>query len=167
MKLGPRYKVKFRRRREGKTNYRYRLKLLKSGLPRAVVRCTNRNIIVQFVEYDPIGDKVIASCVSSILKKQFNWKYSTANTPAAYLSGLLTGVKARDAGVKKAVLDIGLHTPTRSSRVFATLKGILDAGIEIPHGDEIFPSTERLMGKHISPDMENVVLEIKKKILEE
>ncbi|EQD30588.1 50S ribosomal protein L18P, partial [mine drainage metagenome] len=37
MSTGPRYRVAFRRRREGKTDYRARLRLLKSDRPRAVV----------------------------------------------------------------------------------------------------------------------------------
>ena len=51
-KFGPRYKVPFRRRREAKTNYRHRLKLLKSGLPRAVVRKSLKHTTVQFIKYD-------------------------------------------------------------------------------------------------------------------
>ncbi|MDK2384746.1 MAG: 50S ribosomal protein L18, partial [Candidatus Korarchaeota archaeon] len=38
MARSARYKVRFRRRREGKTDYKKRLALLKSGLPRMVVR---------------------------------------------------------------------------------------------------------------------------------
>ncbi len=42
-----RYKVKFRRRREGKTNYYKRREMIKSGLPRLVVRRTNRYVIAR------------------------------------------------------------------------------------------------------------------------
>ena len=35
------YEVKFKRRNEGKTNYKKRLAMLKSGRPRAVIRKTN------------------------------------------------------------------------------------------------------------------------------
>ena len=57
MATGPRYKVPFRRRREGRTDYRHRAALLRGKLPRAVVRKSNRNITVQLVTYDDKGDK--------------------------------------------------------------------------------------------------------------
>ena len=45
MATGPRYAVKFRRRREGKTDYKKRLNLLKSELPRFIVRISNKYIL--------------------------------------------------------------------------------------------------------------------------
>ena len=60
MATGARYKVPFRRRREGRTNYRSRLALLRSGSLRAVVRKTNSKIIVQFIKYQPNGDEIMA-----------------------------------------------------------------------------------------------------------
>ncbi|MBT3583115.1 50S ribosomal protein L18, partial [Candidatus Woesearchaeota archaeon] len=47
MASGPRYTVKFRRRRAGKTNYHNRLALLLSRKPRLVIRKTNKYIICQ------------------------------------------------------------------------------------------------------------------------
>ena len=73
MAKGPRYKVPLRRRREGKTNYRKRLKLLLSGRPRLVVRVTNNRVIAQIVEYDPKGDKVVVGVDSSMLR-EYGWK---------------------------------------------------------------------------------------------
>ena len=61
MAHGPLYRVAFRRRREGKTDYRRRLALLKSRETRVVVRSTNSNIIVQFVDYTEQGDLVGAT----------------------------------------------------------------------------------------------------------
>ena len=46
MSTGPRFRVHFRRRREGKTDYRVRLRLLKSGTARAVVRFSDRLVRV-------------------------------------------------------------------------------------------------------------------------
>ena len=43
-------RMHFARRRKGVTNYRKRLALLKSGLPRAVVRFTNSKVMIQIVE---------------------------------------------------------------------------------------------------------------------
>ena len=73
-KFGPTYKVPFRRRREFKTNYRYRLKLLKSKLPRAVVRKSLKHTIVQFIKFDSEGDQVLATA-SSIELKKLGWRY--------------------------------------------------------------------------------------------
>lgn len=166
MAHGPTYRVPFRRRREGKTNYRKRLALLKSGKPRMVVRKTLRRIIVQFIEFDPKGDRVIACADSKDLVK-YGWKGSAKNTPAAYLVGYLAAKRALSKGITEAVLDIGLHRPTRGSRVFAALKGALDAGIAIPHGDDIFPSEERIRGEHISEDVVRMFEEVFNKIKEE
>ena len=51
MTQGPRYHVKPRRRREGKTDYRKRLRLLRSRKIRMVVRKSLKNTQVQLVEY--------------------------------------------------------------------------------------------------------------------
>jgi large subunit ribosomal protein L18 len=151
---GPRYRVARRRRREGKTDYRRRINLLKSREVRAVVRRSERNLRIQFVVFDPKGDRIIASAQGLELEK-FGWKGSVSNTPAAYLTGYLAGKRAISAGINRAVLDIGLHTPTKGSRVFASLKGLLDAGLDIPHGEEVIPSEERIKGEHIDESIKN------------
>ncbi len=149
-KFGPRYKVPFRRRREGKTNYRKRRALIISGLPRAVVRFSLRNSWVQIVEAKLEGDHVLVSAHSKELARDYGWKGYGRNTPALYLVGLLAGLKAVKKGIKKAILDIGLRTPTKGGRVFAALKGLVDAGLEVPHSEEILPSEERIRGEHIA-----------------
>ncbi len=148
MASGPRYSVKFRRRKEGRTDYRHRLRLLKSGLPRVVVRKTARNIIVQFIEYHPGGDRVIAAAMARELRKR-GWTSSTANLSAAYLTGLLAARRASAAGIDRCVLDIGLHVPSRGCKMFAALKGVLDAGIVVPHNDSILPPEDRISGEHV------------------
>lgn len=147
MATGSRYRVAPRRRREQKTDYRRRLKLLLSEKPRAVIRRTSRHTIVQIVEYTPKGDKVVASAHSKELKN-YDWKGSTSNTSAAYLTGLICGTKARKKGTKEAVLDIGLSL--RTSKISAALKGVLDSGLEIPHNEEILPDEKRIRGEHIA-----------------
>jgi large subunit ribosomal protein L18 len=67
---------------------------------------------------------------------KFGWKASTGNVPSAYLTGLLCGLRAKKEGITEAVFDIGLIPPTKGSRLFATLNGILDAGLEVPHSEE-------------------------------
>jgi large subunit ribosomal protein L18 len=144
-----RYRVAFRRRREGVTNYYKRRKLVLSGKPRLVVRITNRYVIAQVVEAKPGGDLTIVSAHSGELAK-YGWKGGTKNTPAAYLVGLLIGLRAIRKGVHEAVLDIGLRRATRGARVFATAKGAVDAGLNVPLGEEVLPSADRITGKHIS-----------------
>jgi large subunit ribosomal protein L18 len=113
-----------------------------------VVRKTNKNMIVQFVNARVVGDSTEASAVSTELAEH-GWKAGTGNLPAAYLTGLLAGLRAKSRGVKKAILDIGLNTPVKGSRVYAALKGALDAGVEIPHKEDVLPDEARLKGEHI------------------
>jgi large subunit ribosomal protein L18 len=150
MATGPSYRVPFRRRKEGKTDYRSRRALVLSRLPRLVVRLTLNHIIVQIVKAEVAGDKVVASAHSRELAKTYGWQGNCRNVPAAYLTGLLCGFKAMVYGVKKAVLDIGLHSPSRGARVFAALKGVLDAGVTVPHSENMLPDETRISGKHIA-----------------
>jgi len=158
-----RYRVPFRRRKEGKTDYRYRLRLLKSGKPRVVVRRSNKNTIVQFVVYERKGDRIVSSAVGSELKK-YGWNGSMGNMPASYLTGLLAGKRAIKEGVKEGVLDIGHHESIKGANIYGALKGVLDAGVDVPHGEEVMPGEDRIYGKHISEDMADKVKEVKKKI---
>ena len=165
MKAGPRYHVKPRRQREGKTNYRKRLKLLKSSKTRMVVRKSIKNTQVQFVEYHESGDKIIANAISKELVKLYKWKYSTSTTPAAYLTGILAGRRAKDKGIKECVLDIGNYPPVTGSKIFASLKGVVDAGLECPHVKEKIPNEDRITGKHLDKNIMNAVEDIKNKIM--
>ncbi len=149
MSTGPRYRVHFRRRREGRTDYRVRLRLLKSGTARAVVRLSDRRVRVSIVAYDPVGDRVLASADSGELGGIAFPSVSLASTPAAYLTAYLAGLRAKSAGAEAAVFDAGLRRPTVGGRLSAALKGLLDAGIEIPHGEKGFPSADRLNGTHL------------------
>lgn len=148
---GAHYKVPFRRRRRAETDYRQRLRLLLSHRHRAVVRKTLNNTIVQVVAYDPAGDRVVASAVSRELVK-LGWTAGTGNTAAAYLTGYLAGKRAVRKGVVEAVLDIGMHSPSRGGRVFASLRGLLDAGVQIPHAAEVLPADDRIKGAHIGAE---------------
>jgi len=149
MAKGPRYSVPFRRRREGKTDYQLRRALVSSGLSRLVTRGTLKHMIVQIVKAKAIGDEVVASAHSQELAKTFGWRGYCGNVPAAYLTGLLCGLRAVASGVKKAILDMGLQSPTRSSRSFAALKGALDAGVSVALNKEILPDEKRIQGQHI------------------
>ena len=166
MAHGPRYHVPFRRRREGKTDFRARLALIKSGKPRAVVRRSLSGTTVQLVEFHEDGDRVLVQASYRDLKK-LGWDHSLKSTSASYLVGLMAAIKAQKANIDQAVLDIGLHEPIRGSRVFATLKGLLDGGLDIPHGEGMYPDEGRITSeskgkKEIAESFE----QIKKKILE-
>lgn len=145
-----RYKLAFRRRVEGKTDYYQRKALLQSGLPRFAVRLSSGRVIIEAIKPMVKGDHIVAFASSSELGGDFGWQASTGNTPASYLTGLLAGLKAQKNGITHGVLDAGLQRPTKGSRLTAALKGIVDGGVEIAHADEILPSEDRISGKHIS-----------------
>ena len=129
---------KFRRRKEGVTNYKKRLALVKSGLDRVVVRKSNRRIIGQLVRYEEKGDAVLARADSGELKALCGWP-SRANRPTAYLTGLLLAKKAKGAG-ESVVLDIGLSSPVEDSIPFVFAKGCADGGLELTGTFEIAES---------------------------
>ena len=141
--------VPYRRKLSGRTDYRKRLKLLVSGAPRLVVRKTNKNIIVQLVKYADVGDNVVVTA-SSIELKKLGWTHATGNLPAAYLTGLIAGKKASSLKLKNAIVDLGLQTPSHGSRLYAAIKGVIDAGVDVPCSDEALPSEDRLRGRHIA-----------------
>lgn len=149
MKKGNIYTVQFRRKKEGKTNYRKRLKMLLSNKLRLVVRKSLKNISAQIIEHNPKGDRIIISAHSTELKK-FGWKTSGGNIPSAYLVGFLIGKKAKEKGIEEAILDVGLNSSVKGSRIYALLKGVLDGGLNVPCSDSILPDDERIKGKHIT-----------------
>lgn len=158
MKRSRKAVIPHRRKREGKTDYRVRLELLKARKPRLVVRKSQNNIICQVVKYEQKGDKVIVSAVSRELKA-FGWKFHPANLPSAYLTGFLCAERAKQHKINHAILDIGLYSITPGNRLFSALKGAVDGGLEVPHSAEVFPSKERLSGRHIAAYAEKLKAE--------
>ena len=147
--------MKLKRRVTGKTDYNRRLSMLKSRAPRLVVRKRANSITAQIVSYNPTGDKVLVTAFSKELEK-LGWPYSNKNLPAAYLTGLLCGKKATEKQIKKAVLDVGPKTPKHGTRTYAVLKGAVDGGLEINCNESVFPSEDRLMGKHITENVSKI-----------
>ncbi len=143
------YRVQLRRRREGKTDYQARKGMVISGKPRLVTRGSLKNANVQIIQAKPAGDIVLAAANSKELSKLFGWKAPTGNIPAAYLTGLLCGLKAKKQGVKEAILDAGLVSPTKGARIFAMLNGVVDAGVDVPHSEEKIVK-ERIKGEQIA-----------------
>lgn len=141
-------KLPYRRKLEGKTDYKKRLRLIVSNKLRFVVRKSNKNLLAQIIQFKPDGDEVLASAHTNELKK-FGWKAAKRNMPSAYLLGLLIAQKAKKKKIKDAILDKGLYS-NKGSLVYAVLNGAVDNGLAMPHGKEILPSMERIEGKHIA-----------------
>ena len=141
------YTMKHRRRREGKTNYNSRLKLLVSRKPRLVIRRTLKGIIAQIVTYTPDGDTVIHLARSSELT-QFGLPVVNGNIPTAYLTGFLLAKKAKDFK-EELIVDFGVRSLTPKSRLFATVKGAIEGGLKVIASDDSFPDDSRVQGKHI------------------
>ncbi len=160
-----------RRRAEGKTDYRKRIILLGGGKPRIVFRKTNRYIISQYVKSEGAKDKVLFGANSSELLN-YGWpeknKGSLKSLPACYLTGFLLGRKISDIKEKaEGVADFGLLRSIPKSRNYAFLKGVIDAGVAVNAGEEIFPNEERLKGKHmkISIELDKIKENINKKFV--
>lgn len=149
MAKGPRYRVPYRRRREGKTDYAARRIMATSERPRYVVRASNKNMVIQITTSKIEGDYVLAQANSRDLEK-FGWLGGSKNIPAAYLLGMLTARRALAKGIDRAILDLGLVKPTKGSKIFSAVKGAIDSGLHIPCDSEIMPDPSSIEGKKIS-----------------
>jgi len=90
-----RYQVKYRRRREGKTDYQARKRLVaqdknkyNSKKYRLVVRFTNKDIIAQIIYSEIVGDKVMCAAYAHELPR-YGLKVGLTNYASAYCVGLL------------------------------------------------------------------------------
>ena len=168
MAHGKNQRLRFKRRRNGETDYRRRMKMLRGGSARAVVRVTNTQTICQLVSYQPTGDSIEVSVDGRTLVAKFGWPMdvSRKSTTASYISGFAMAKLAMAAGHNEAILDIGLAASTPGNRVFAALRGMVDAGLEIPHGEEVLPSDDRINGSHIDDSIAKAVESAKKSIEE-
>ncbi len=145
-------KVPKRRRREAKTNYLKRMKLLKSNSPRIIFRKTNRYIIVQYVTSKEAQDKIVFGITSRDLTKH-GWpkeaQGSLKSLTASYLTGLLAGKKITSKKLQVPIVDFGMHLALHKSKEFAFLKGLVDSGLKIKTKEEAFPDKSRLEGEHM------------------
>lgn len=149
-----------RRRREGKTDYRARKILLASGIPRIVVRRTNKYFILQAVKSEEAQDKVVATVTSKeLLKNGWDVKKSGSlkSIPAGYLIGILMAKKLKKGDY---IIDLGMAKTIKGGRVFAVIKGLIDGGLGISADKKIFPDENRLMGGHI--ELKDMVEKIKR-----
>jgi len=123
------------------------------------VQISNENTLVQIHKPQFTGDKVVASAHSRFLISK-GWKGSRKNVPAAYLTGYMAGKKALASGTTSAILYSGTRKYTQ--RMAAALKGIIDAGLQVPAGEESLPADERINGDHLK--VKNDVAKIKSSI---
>jgi len=150
-----------RRRKERKTDYKLRKGLLKSGIPRIVVRRTNKYFIAQVAETDEAQDKIIAGVTSKdLLKKGWDAKMkgSLKSIPAGYLTGLLLAKKLKKG---RYITDLGLARTIRGSRIFAVVRGLIDGGLDISADESAFPSEESLNGEHLKDDLKKMIAKVK------
>jgi len=141
-----------KRRKQGKTDYNKRIKLLKSGAPRIIYRKTNKYIIAQYVTSKEARDKVEVGINSKNLIK-YGWPKESSgslkSTTASYLTGFLIGKKIIKNKLKTPIVDLGMVRTLYKSKVFAFLKGLIDSGIEIKSKEETFPDEARIKGEHM------------------
>jgi len=158
-----RHVLPFRRKREGKTNYKKRLALLKSGVPRLVIRRSNKHVLLQLVAYQPDGEKVLATLTSKVLAKH-GWTHSQKSIPAAYLTGRAFAKQLVAKQQTKAILDLGFQKHRAGTRICAALQGVVDGGVSVPVGAEIFPPGDRINGAHLTTAKPGEVAEVAKRL---
>jgi large subunit ribosomal protein L18 len=111
------------------------------------VNVSDQNVSAQLIRPDLLGDKVMASVHSNELLS-YGWKGSRKNIPSCYLVGLLLGKKCIQKKITSAILYIGKRHFT--TKIAACLKGMSEAGLEMPISKEVLPSEERIQGNHIA-----------------
>ena len=139
--------IPYRRKREGRTDYKKRMKLLLGNKPRLVVRKSLKHIILQIAEFQPKGDKIIATAHTRELTKH-GWKGNTGNTSAAYLAGYLLAKKTKKKII--CVLDTGQYTSVKGNILYAAAHGALEGGLQITLSKEVVPDAKRIRGEHIA-----------------
>lgn len=159
-----------RRRKEHKTDYSKRLKLLKGGLPRIVFRKTNKYLIAQYVTSDQTKDKTEIGITSKKLTN-YGWPKdfggSLKSIPAAYFIGLLIGKEITKNKKENPIADFGMLRVLPKSKVYAFLKGLIDSGVKIKYKEENFPNEDRISGKYLKKNFSKMFNEIKSNIEKE
>ncbi|XP_010264793.1 PREDICTED: 60S ribosomal protein L5-like [Nelumbo nucifera] len=145
-----RFQVKYKRRREGKTDYRARIRLInqdknKYNTPkyRFVVRFTNKDITAQVIYASIAGDMVLAAAYSHELPR-YGLEVGLTNYAAAYCTGLLLArrvlkmleMEDEYQGNVEATGEDYAVEPTESRRPFHAL---LDVGlVRTTTGNRVF-----------------------------
>ncbi|KAK9222808.1 hypothetical protein WN944_011247 [Citrus x changshan-huyou] len=145
-----RYQVKYKRRREGKTDYRARIRLInqdknKYNTPkyRFVVRFTNKDITAQIISASIAGDIILASAYAHELPR-YGLEVGLTNYAAAYCTGLLLArrvlkmleMDAEYEGNVEATGEDYSVEPTENRRPF---RALLDVGlVKTTTGNRVF-----------------------------
>jgi large subunit ribosomal protein L5e len=137
-----RYQVKYRRRREGKTDYFARRKMVRQDKNkynakkfRLIVRITNRQVICQVAYATLLGDIVVAAASSKDLAA-YDIEVGLKNYSAAYCTGLLCARRClKKYGLdkmfegKKEIDGEEYHIEDDEEAERKPFKAILDVGI--------------------------------------
>ncbi|XP_043719595.1 60S ribosomal protein L5-like [Telopea speciosissima] len=145
-----RFQVKFKRRREGKTDYRARIRLInqdknKYNTPkyRLVVRSSNKDVVAQIISASIAGDMVLAVAYAHELPR-YGLEVGLTNYAAAYCTGLLLARRVLkmlemdeeyQGNVEATGEDFSVE-PTESRRPF---RALLDVGlVKTTTGQRVF-----------------------------
>ncbi|KHN36791.1 60S ribosomal protein L5 [Glycine soja] len=128
-----RYQVKFKRRREGKTDYRARIRLInqdknKYNTPKYRF-VSNKDIVAQIISASIAGDLVLATAYSHELPR-YGLEVGLTNYAAAYCTGLLLARRV-------------LKTLEMDEEYEGNVEGALDGGLDIPHSDKRFAGFDK------------------------
>jgi large subunit ribosomal protein L18 len=153
-----------RRRKENKTDYFKRLKLLKSGKPRIIFRKTNRYIIGQYITSEEAKDKIIMGITSKELIK-YGWPSkllgSLKSIPASYLTGYLIGKKIKKIKLENPILDSGMINMVDKSKIYSFIKGLIDSGIDLKCPEKLFPEEDVIVGNKLKNNFSEYFKKIK------
>lgn len=155
------------RRKENKTDYSKRLKLLKGETPRVVFRKTNKYIIAQYIRSKEAKDSVEIEVNSKkLLKKEWpeEFKGSLKSIPAAYLTGYWMGFLIKKEKKETPIVDFGMIRMLHKTKTYAFLKGLSDSGVKIQCDKEFFPEEEKIKGKNLKKDFSKHFQEVKSNI---
>jgi large subunit ribosomal protein L5e len=136
-----RFQVKYRRRREAKTDYYARTKLIiqdknkyKTPKYRFVVRVTNKDIVTQVIAADLTHDVVLAAAYSHELPR-YGVKLGLTNYAAAYATGLLLARRVNSKfklsyeGQKVVDGEDYNVEPSEDDQAAKPFKALLDVGL--------------------------------------
>jgi len=141
-----------RRRKENKTDYLKRLKLLKGEKPRIVFRRTNKYIISEYVVSEEAQDKIIIGFDSRKLN-EYGWpknaQGSLKSVTASYLTGYLIGKTILKQKLETPIIDTGMNRMLHKNKIYAFLKGVIESGIKINCDKKCFPEEARIKGQHL------------------
>jgi len=141
-----------RRRKENRTDYLKRLKLLKGNKPRIVFRRTNKFIISEYVTSHEAQDKIVFGFDSRRLN-EYGWpknaQGSLKSTTAAYLTGYLMGKSVIKQKLENPIVDTGMNRTIHKNKIYGFIKGLIDSGIKMECKKEFFPEENRIKGEHL------------------